>query len=333
MSALRENIVPASLITLSVIGITFALHSMKAVLVPFVFSILLYFVISPIINWLKVKCHFPRILSLFVTFILVVLFFFGFVLLLGISIRSFIQSGTVYYENLLILLEQISSAQLLNRLDIKLDFSVIEQFLQSLPILDWISYLSGSVVSIISNIFLVLIFLLFIVIGEKSETARQIIDDEVESKITRYIATKFFMSLLTGFLTFIILVSFNVELALMFSIITFFLNFIPNIGSIIATVSILPILFIQYGLGIKLLIIVILLAIVQFSIGNILDPKIMGENLGLHPVIVLLSLLFWGYIWGVAGMFLAIPLTAVLKILINRSKITEFFLKTLDQEI
>lgn len=333
MTPLRENIVPASLITLSSIGITFALFSMKAVLVPFVFSILLYFVISPLMNWFKVKCHLPRIISLFITFSLVILFFTGFVLLLGISIKSFIQSGKLYYNNLLLLVEQISSADFLTRFDIEIDLSVIEQFLTSLPILDWISYLSGSVVGIISNIFLVLIFLLFIVVGEKSETARQIIDDEVESKITRYIATKFFTSLLTGTITFIILISFQVDLALMFSIITFFLNFIPNIGSIIATAIIIPIIFLQYGIGVKLILIISTLTVTQFVIGNIVDPKLMGENLGLHPVFILLSLLFWGYIWGIAGMFLAVPLSAVLKILVNRSKITEFFLQTLEKDI
>lgn len=333
MTPLRENIVPASLITLSVIGITFALYSMKVVLVPFMFSILLYFIIAPLVRFFINRIHLPKIIALLVTFSILIASLTGFIMLLGISIRRFASSGTLYYEKLLLLIQQISESSILTRFNISLDFSVIEQFLQSLPIVDWISYMTGSVVSIISNIFLVLIFLLFIVIGEKSETARQIIDDEVETKITRYIATKIFTSLLTGLLTFIVLISFNVELALMFSILTFFLNFIPNIGSIIAAASVMPILFLQFGFAVKLFIIIGILAMIQFSIGNILDPKLMGENLGLHPVLVLLSLLFWGYIWGVAGMFLAIPLSAVLKILINRSKISEFFIKTLDQNI
>ena len=76
-----------------------------------------------------------------------------------------------------------------------------------------------------------------------------------------------------------------------------------------------------------------ILAAVQFFIGNILDPKLMGENLGLHPVVILLALLFWGYIWGIAGMFLAIPLTAIINILINRSQIMHVFLKTFEQDI
>jgi AI-2 transport protein TqsA len=333
MTPLKENIIPASLITLSLIGITFGLYSMKSVLVPFVFSIFLYFIISPVIQWLRTRCKLPRLIALLVTFTLLSGIFTGFILLLGISIKSIIYNGKLYYKNLFELVDYLSNNPILNRLNIKLDFGVIEQFLRALPILDWISYLSSSVVSIISNIVLVLIFLLFIAIGEKSETASQIIDDEVESKITRYIATKFFTSFLTGLITFIILISFKVEVALLLATITFFLNFIPNIGSIIAIVAATPILFLQFNISFILILILSLLSATQFIIGNILDPKLLGENLGLHPVLILLSLLFWGYIWGIAGMFIAVPLSAIIKILINRSQIAQIFLKTFDADI
>jgi AI-2 transport protein TqsA len=333
MTPLRDNIIPASLITLSAIGITFALYSMKTILVPFVFSIFLYFIIAPLIRWLINKCHFPRILALLFTFILLSGMFTAFVLILGITVKSIIDNGKLYYNNLFLLVETISKFQIFQRFNLTLDFSIIEQFLRSLPIVDWISYISGSVVAIISNIVLVLIFLLFIAIGEKSKTARRIIDDEVESKITRYIATKFFTSLLTGTITFIILFLFKVEVALLLASITFFLNFIPNIGSIFAILAVLPILFLQFGVNFSFFLIMGLLIATQFIIGNIVDPKLLGENLGLHPVMILLSLLFWGYIWGVSGMFLAVPMSAVLKILINRSEITEIFLKTFEKEI
>ena len=333
MTPLRDNIIPASLITLSAIGITFALYSMKTILVPFVFSIFLYFIITPVMRWLRTKCKLPRILALLVTFTLLSAVFTGFTLVLGISIKSIIDSGKLYYNNLFLLVDYFSNSPLLTRFNIKLDFSIIEQFLRALPILDWISYLSSSVVGIISNIVLVLVFLLFIAIGEKSETARQIIDDEVESKITRYIATKFFTSFLTGLITFIILAIFKVEVALLLATITFFLNFIPNIGSIIAILAATPIIFLQFSFSFSFILILSILSATQFIIGNILDPKLLGENLGLHPVVILLSLLFWGYIWGVAGMFIAVPMSAILKILVNRSQITQIFLKTFEKDI
>ncbi|MGC6367401.1 MAG: AI-2E family transporter [Candidatus Marinamargulisbacteria bacterium] len=333
MTPLRDNIIPASLITLSSIALTFALYSMKTILVPFVFSIFLYFIIAPIIRWMMRKLRLPRIIALLFTFSILSAIFTGLTLLLGISVGRLIRSGRLYYEKLFVLVDEISNSPILERFNIELDFSIIEQFLTSLPILDWISYLSGSVVGIISNIVLVLIFLLFIAIGEKSETARQIIDDEVESKITRYIATKFFTSFLTALISFIILISFKVEVALLLATLTFFLNFIPNIGSIFAIVAAIPMVFLQFGFGLSLILILSLLMATQFIIGNILDPKLLGENLGLHPVVILLSLLFWGYIWGVAGMFLAVPMSAIIKILVNRSEIAHIFLKTFEKDI
>ena len=336
MTTLRDNIIPASLITLSAIGITFALYSMKAILVPFVFSIFLYFIVSPVIGWFKETCRMPRFIAVFITFCMVILFFTGFILMLGISIKGIIESGAQYSTiNLIIedFLSNLSNSSILKRFNITLNFSIIQQFLTSLPILDWINNLYSSVLGIISNILLILIFLLFFAIGEKSETARQIIDDEVESKITRYIATKFFTSFLTGLLIYICLLIFNIQFAFLFSVITFFLNFIPNIGSIIAILAIVPILFLQFGLGLKFIILLSIVSAIQFIIGNIIDPKLMGEKLGLHPVLILLSLLFWGYIWGIPGMFLAAPMSAVIKLLINRSKITQFFIQAFETEV
>ena len=333
MTPLRDNIVPASLITISAIGITFALYSMKTILVPFVFSIFLYFIITPVIRWLREKCKLPKLIALLVTFSLLSAIFTGLILLLGISIKSIIDSGKLYYDNLFLLVDYISNSPILERLNVQLDFTIIEKFLQSVPILDWLSNMTSSVVAIISNIVLVLVFLLFIAIGEKSETARQIIDDEVESKITRYITTKFFTSFLTGIISFIILFLFNVEVALLLATLTFFLNFIPNIGSIIAIVAAAPILFLKLKFSFALILVLSLLSATQFIIGNILDPKLLGENLGLHPVVILLSLLFWGYIWGIAGMFIAVPMSAIIKILVNRSQITQIFLKTFEKDI
>ncbi len=333
MTPIRDNIIPASLITLCAIGITFALYSMKTILVPFVFSIFLYFIVAPTMRWLRYRIKLPRIIALLVIFSALSAIFTGLILLLGISVKNIIDSTELYYKNLILLVNTLDNSPILTRLNLQLDFKILEQFLRSLPIIDWVTYLSGSVFSIISNIVLVLIFLLFIAIGEKSDTARQIIDDEVESKITRYIATKFFTSLLTGLLTFIVLIIFKVEVALLLAIITFLLNFIPNIGSIIAIVAATPIIFLQFELGPLFFLIIIILSCIQFIIGNIVDPKLLGENLGLHPVVILLSLLFWGYIWGIAGMFIAVPLSAIIKILVNRSQIAQIFLKTFEKDI
>jgi len=147
--------------------------------------------------------------------------------------------------------------------------------------------------------------------------------EEIQHKISKYVVVKLLSSLITGFLVAVILKIFNVELALMFAIVTILFNFIPSIGSIIATALPIPILFLQFGVQPQVFIILFLLAAIQFIIGNIIEPKIMGENMDLHPVTVLAFLIFWGLVWGVPGMFLAVPITAILKIILSRIPTTK----------
>ena len=127
--------------------------------------------------------------------------------------------------------------------------------------------------------------------GKKEDERKVFFDNEVQTKILRYLYTKFFTSLATAILVGVVLFSFQVQLALMFAVLTFFLNFIPNIGSIIAVILPLPVVLLQYGAGWTLFLIIALTGVIQFIIGSIIDPKIMGQNLGLHPAIILLSLL------------------------------------------
>jgi AI-2 transport protein TqsA len=110
----------------------------------------------------------------------------------------------------------------------------------------------------------------------------------------------------------------GVELAVMFAMLTFLLNFIPSIGSIVAVIIPLPVILLQYGFGWQFWFVLAFAGMVQFVIGNVLEPKMMGESLGLHPVTVLLFLMFWGLVWGIPGMFLAVPITAILKIVLCR---------------
>jgi predicted PurR-regulated permease PerM len=142
---------------------------------------------------------------------------------------------------------------------------------------------------------------------------------DITEQIQRYIATKFLISLLTGFLVGIVLWIFDVDFLIVWAVMAFFLNFIPNIGSILAVVLPTVMTLIQYeSVGYTFLVGGII-SLVQNLIGNLLEPKIMGDKLGLNPLVILVSLLVWGYIWGIAGMFLSVPLTAVVKIIISNS--------------
>ncbi|MHC4167249.1 MAG: AI-2E family transporter [Planctomycetota bacterium] len=184
---------------------------------------------------------------------------------------------------------------------------------------------ASSIMGVISNGLLVLIFMIFMVAGKGTyKSPEGSLWWEVEIRIKRYVITILGTSGITGILVGVTLsilgVQFGgVRLGWMFGFLAFMLNFIPNIGSVIATILPLPFALLdpQLGLVSKILVLVIP-GTIQFVIGNLLQPKMLGESLDLHPVVVLMSLIFFGTIWGIIGMFLAVPITAVVKIFLQR---------------
>jgi predicted PurR-regulated permease PerM len=142
---------------------------------------------------------------------------------------------------------------------------------------------------------------------------------DITERVQRYIVTKFLISLTVGLVVGIILRLFNIEFFIIWATFAVLLNFIPNIGSVIAVILPSLMALVQYeSFGYAILLAVVLI-IVQNIIGNIIEPKIFGDRLGLNPLVILLSLLLWGYIWGIIGMFLSVPLTAIIKIIFSNS--------------
>ncbi|MGE5500055.1 MAG: AI-2E family transporter, partial [Syntrophothermus sp.] len=125
--------------------------------------------------------------------------------------------------------------------------------------------------------------------------------------------------LFVGVVTGIILFIFKVDFVVAWAVLTFLLNFIPNIGSLIAVVLPVLVSLVQFGSPGLALLIAVILIVVHNIFGNIIEPRIFGHRLGLNPLVILLSLLLWGYIWGIVGALLSVPLTAVVKIIISRS--------------
>ena len=122
------------------------------------------------------------------------------------------------------------------------------------------------------------------------------------------------MSLANGLMVWIVLLFFGVDFAALFGLLAFFLNFIPNIGSVIASVLRVGFAFFQFGNFWTPFWILVVTDGLDMILGNILEPRIMGKGLGLSPLLVFFSLLFWGWLWGIPGMILSVPLTAVVKI-------------------
>ncbi len=194
--------------------------------------------------------------------------------------------------------------------------------MRELPLLQFASSTFGTVVDLAATAGLVLIFVIYLVSARRPAGLRTGIYAEIDSKVRRYLLTKIAVSATTGLLVGIILALFGLDLALVFGILAFLLNFIPSVGSIIATLLPLPIALVQYESVWPIIGVIVLPGIVQTVIGNGVEPKVMGEGLDLHPVTILLALIFWGLLWGIVGMLLAAPMTAVLRIVLARIETT-----------
>jgi len=165
---------------------------------------------------------------------------------------------------------------------------------------------------------------MFLVCGSKPSDEKVGIYKDIDYMIRKYIVVKLMSSAFTGFLVWIILALFGLELSFMFGLLTFLLNFIPTVGSIIAVFIPLPVALLQFENYGVILGMILVLSVVQFVIGNIIEPKFLGQSLDLHPITLLLSLMFWGMIWGPMGMLLAAPIMAIIKIIFSMFNETKF---------
>jgi len=300
------------------------LRMAKPVLFPFLLAMFLSFIVTPVLDFL-VRIKIPRAVA--IVLILVLTFFVLYLLgaLIFESGKGFASEIPKYGERLRTVLDDLMR---------KLHLAGGEK-----PTIDWPASLDanklgsfflsslGPFFSFISNLFLVLLFLVFILAG-KGQTEKKLrsafsaaqatrlrrIIQNINSQIQRYLAIKTISNLIMGILAAGILTLFGLKFALLFGFLTFVLNYIPTIGSIIATGLPMLIAAFQFPTLWPAVWIGVLMTVVQNVQGNVVEPKLVGRGLGLSPLVVLFALFFWGWLWGISGMLLAVPIVAIIKI-------------------
>jgi predicted PurR-regulated permease PerM len=138
----------------------------------------------------------------------------------------------------------------------------------------------------------------------------------IDADIRTYIGVKTFTSFLTAAISFVILSWTGLDFAELWAVLIFVLNFIPNIGSIVATILPSLLALVQFEPLTPFLVIFFGIGATQIVIGNILDPNLMGHRLNISPLVIVLSMLLWGYLWGVPGLFLGVPMMVILMIVL-----------------
>ena len=325
-----NKIITGSLFILAVIAVAFILNFTQPIMVPFVLALLIRILIDPIIDFQIENLHVHRIIAVFVSLCLIVFLFIIIVPFVVSSVVTFLESADDYNSKVLILLDMIISK--LQEFDLNIDRETIRNSLINLPLLDWASAILSNSANFISKFILVLIMTLFLLLGKKSKETSSEWNDIIDH-VKKYIFTKFLTSTTTGVLAGLIYWFLGLELAFIFGTLTFILNFIPVIGSIIAVLLPIPIAVLQFTDPTSILLVILLPTIIHTIIGNILEPKIFGETFGLHPITIILSLIFWGMIWGIIGVLLAAPITAIIKVSFERFETTKQIARLLEGKI
>lgn len=169
--------------------------------------------------------------------------------------------------------------------------------------------------SILGDAFVTLVFLVYLLLENTSSYRPGDLRAKIDDGITTYLGIKTMVSFLVAVLVYLILILLQVPLALCICLVTFIMNWIPNLGPVVATLLPLPILILDPSLSnVQAVLAVVLPGIVHFVVGNILEPIVFDRQLFLHPVVILLSLGMWYTLWGAVGAMLAVPLTAMLRI-------------------
>ncbi len=210
----------------------------------------------------------------------------------------------------------------------------LNSILDTKKLLSFTAGIASGFGNMLGNIFLIIFIIVFLLLELNSFAVKTIaiVDDPAKSlqyltrignSIRHYLGIKTLVSLLTGILVWISLLIIGVDYAILWGVIAFMLNFIPNIGSFIAGIPAILFALVQLGFAGAIWTTIVYVS-VNMIIGSVIEPKVMGKGMGLSTLVVFLSLIFWGFILGTVGMFLSVPLTMTLKIILEQSEKTKW---------
>ncbi|MBM4161451.1 MAG: AI-2E family transporter [Ignavibacteria bacterium] len=316
-----------SILVIFVLGII--LRELSSILLPFVIAVFLSIIFGPLVTYLKQK-RVPTFIALLVVLFSIASFLFLLAMVVSSSVDSFVKEVPKYQERLLRLGAAVALTlnQLAADLNVKMEEVSFRNAFELSSLTSTVATGIGSFINLLTNIFLVLLFMVFILAGtgelsikirkafplDQADRIMEVLE-KIGNRSRRYLVTKTFISAATGLMTFLILWILGVDFPLVWGFVTFLLNFIPNLGSLIAIILPFALSLLQFdSLQIPVLVL-ILLSATQFTLGSIIEPRLMAFRLNLSPLLVLVSLIFWGWLWGIVGMILAVPIMATVKII------------------
>lgn len=307
----------------------------RDLLVPFMISVVIWYMINTLSDYYQ-KIHIksyrlPRSISYTAALLTMVLSLNLLINMITNNIAEVKKNAPEYQENFMNLVQRVYEQAGIGQ------EPNLSQIVNQLDLGQFILNVASSFASLAGSASLILIYVIFLMLEQKffsqkinallekrpvEASVREIIE-RVSDDIETYVGIKTFASMLTGAACYLVLIIVGVDNASFWAFLIFLLNYIPTIGSMMAVIFPSLLCLVQFGQFSQFFITLGSLAAIQFSIGNIIEPRLMGNRLNLSPLVVMLSLSLWGSIWGIAGMFLSVPFTVILMIIFSQFRKTE----------
>lgn len=315
------------------------MRAAEPILVPLIVAGFLAMISTSPVFWFRQK-GIPAPLAVLSVVLGVLGIGFTFILIIGTSLDDFSAAIPRYQARLTQEIDPI--IQWIQGLGFQLDKEMLLKSLDPGASMRLVANMLSGLGGILTNSFLIFLTVIFILFeassfqqkvraafGNPTETLSQV--KKITDAVNNYLAIKTLVSLGTGVVVAIWVWALGIDFPVIWGLLAFLLNFIPNLGSIIAAVPPMLLGYIQFGIG-RALLVGAGYGVVNLLFGNVVEPKFMGRKLGLSTLVVFLSLVFWGWVWGPVGMLLSVPMTMVVKIALESSPNTHWISVLLDSE-
>lgn len=293
----------------------------SSLIVPFLMALFLTIICLPLLLWLKQR-KVPELPALLLILAVVFGLWFLMLTLVGTTLSDFTRSLPQYQDRMRALIGQ-GYSWLVGH-GVIIDRSFLDGIFDPARIMKLVTGTMNGLAGIMKNVFFILLMFFFLIleasgIPAKILAMRKHRQGSLESytaitgMVNRYLAVKTVTSLVTGIMIYLCLLFQGVDFPILWGVLAFILNFVPTIGSLIAAVPVTLLSLVQLGPS-QGVVTAFIFLIVNILVGAIAEPKIMGRRVGLSTIVVLLSLIFWGWVLGPVGMLLSVPLTMAVKI-------------------
>lgn len=304
------------LLILAAIAVGAALQALSSVMIPFALAMFLAIALAPVVDGLAARTRLSRLVSVGLTMLLGALML---TILGGVVASSLGEFDTLFFSG------EGEQATAYERFMASFDD---DEFFAA-PLMSAaqtiLPRLAGALGTLLSQGVTVLIFLMFLLVeqGRPRPGDHDTVQGRIRERVKQYISVKVLTSSVTGITVGVALWLIGVPGAVLFGLFTFLLNFIPTIGSIVAVLLPIPILLAAEPISYATIALALVIpGAIQFVVGQVWENKLLGDKFDLRASVVLLGLMFWGYTWGIVGMLLATPITAVLKTLFQGFEMT-----------